>query len=104
MNVAYVNGYWPNQLAEIKKHNIQKWFDRFDPLFECVKKGDRIFVYNEAILADSTREYLDIMRAARIYGVTVEMLNECFNANGYYPGFVDATEEESYHSEGAEEG
>ena len=104
MNVAYVNGYWPNQLAEIKKHNIEKWFDGLDPLFECVKKGDRIFVYNSAVLAGSTREYMDIMRAARIYGVTVEMLNECFDVDGYYPGFVDATEEESYHSEGAEEG
>ena len=91
-------------MAEIKKHNIKKWFDRFDPLFECVKKGDRIYVYNEAVLADSTREYLDIMRAARIYGVTVEMLNECFDANGYYPGSVDATEEgELYNSEGVEE-
>ena len=91
MNIAYarVSSNQKNndkQFAELKKYNIEKWFNdeisiveippQLNAMMDFIRRGDTIYVWDFSMLARSTNELLDIGEKLEAKGINLRCLNE----------------------------
>lgn len=97
MNVAYVRVSTADQnearqIAELEKHNIEKWFtekvsakdtnrEKLNEMLDYVREGDTVYVEDFSRLARSTKDLLSLVDRMQARGVNFVSIKENFDTN-----------------------